>query len=298
MRSITDYRIAEWMAGTPLVHGFKLGRNRLIGSYFCAQDRAKGAALIESRPELAAKTLICVIAFNVPWIIELLLGSAGRLTDAALVIFDNSRDPAARREIERICRERDTAYLALPFNPERHPCRSHGLSMNWAYYNVVRVAKPRVFAFLDHDLVPTAVYDLADKVARQPVYGLLKQSSWGWHLWAGFCVFDFARVGAYRLDFNHDIPRRLDTGGRNWQALYRHLDRPKIAFAKSEPSWIAGAGDDEPALAEIIDDTLLHIAGVGHGIRRFAPVRPQLYKSVMNAIGGGADISQFLVAPP
>ena len=46
-----------------------------------------------------------------------------------------------------------------------------------------------------------------------------------------FFRFDFATVSAFRPDFNHDVPRDLDTGGRNWHSIYRHLDRSRISFA-------------------------------------------------------------------
>ena len=69
----------------------------------------------------------------------------------------------------RICRDLDAAYLSLPFNPERHPCRSHGLAMTWAYYNVIRPLQPRVFAYFDHDLLPTARYDLV--IQTRPAAG-------------------------------------------------------------------------------------------------------------------------------
>jgi hypothetical protein len=297
LRAAREYEIGEWMSGKPLVHGFKLGRNVLIERRFRSQDRAAGEKLLAGRPGLADKTVICVVAFNAPWTIELLLGSAGRLANSAFIVFDNSNDREARGQIERICREADTAYLSLPANPERHPCRSHGLSMNWAYYNVIEPLRPRTFGFFDHDLIPIAPYDPAAALAGQPVYGVLNHSPWGWNLWAGFSLFDFARFSAFRPDFNHDVPRHLDTGGRNWRSVYRHLDRSRIRFAEFERIQLQDPMADRPSDAQLIDRALLHMSGVGHGVKRFTPARPEFYIDMFRRLAGGASLEEFRPPP-
>ena len=295
MRALTEYCPREWASGTPLLHGFKHGRNALIERAFRSLGTRASDKLLSQRSELAGKTIVSVIAFNVPWTIELMLRSAPRLRDSAFVIFDNSRDPGARREIERICRDRDTAYLSLPFNPERHPCRSHGLAMNWAFYNVIQPLKPRVFAYFDHDLLPTAAFDPASTVAGQPVYGVRNESRWGWNLWAGFCIFDFAAVSGKLPDFNHDVPRNLDTGGRNWLRIYCHLDRSRIRFASFDQVWLRDPLAQAPAKAQVVDGSLLHISGVGHGAKRNPPIRPAFYASILDATEQGARLGEFLV---
>ena len=296
MRALGEYSIGEWARGAPFVHGFKRGRNALIEHAFRGMKAGRGDKLLTERPGLAGKTIVAVIAFNRPWTIELMLRCASHIPDSAFIIFDNSRDPAARVEIERICRDLDAAYLSLPFNPERHPCRSHGLAMTWAYYNVIKPLRPRVFAYFDHDLLPTARYDLASKVAQQPVYGVLNESRWGWNLWAGFSVFDFATVSAFRPDFNHDVPRHLDTGGRNWHSIYRHLDRSHISFAKFDRTGLKDPKAQSPVAADVVDDTLLHIGGVGHRSQGKQRVRSAFYSEILEAVEQGAALTQFLTA--
>src|SRR5690606_534112 len=139
------------------------------------------------------------------------------------IVCDNSSSREARREIEAVCRDSGTHYIALPFNPERHPCRSHGLALNWAFYNLARTLGARVCAFVDHDLFALAPLDLAAKLAGQPFYGRLRSSRWGWYLWPGYCAFDVEAVAGYAPDFNTDIPRQLDTGGRNFVQVFHRF---------------------------------------------------------------------------
>jgi hypothetical protein len=298
MRGLTEYGLGEWATGMPLVHGFKRGRNALIERAFRGLGRRAGDALLSQRSELGGKTVISVIAYNVPWTIALMLRAAPRLPGCAFVIFDNSRNPDARRDIERICRDRDTAYLSLPPNPERHPCRSHGLAMNWAFYHVIKPLRPRVFAYFDHDLVPTAVFDPASMVVSQPVYGVRNESRWGWNLWAGFSMFDYAAIEGRLPDFNHDVPRNLDTGGRNWLRIYRHLDRSRIRFASFDHVLLRDPESTEPAKAQVVDGTLLHISGAGHGIKRQPPIRPAFYEGILDATEKGAGLGEFLLPEP
>jgi hypothetical protein len=298
MRALTEYGLGEWAAGTPLVHGFKRGRNALIERAFRGLGTRVSDKFLSERTGLGSKTIVSVIAYNVPWTIALMLRSAPRLPGSAFVIFDNSRDPDARREIERICRDRDAAYLPLPPNPERHPCRSHGLAMNWAFYHVIQPLKPRVFAYFDHDLLPTAVFDLASKVASQPVYGLRNESRWGWNLWAGFSIFEFAAIGDRLPDFNHDVPRNLDTGGRNWLRIYRHLDRSRIGFASLDQVWLRNPSGKAPVRVQLVDGSLLHIGGAGHSGNRNPPIPPAFYASILDATEQGANLGEFLVPEP
>ena len=74
---------------------------------------------------------------------------------------------------------------------------------------------------------------LSPRSSSQDFYGVVRE--WGprWFLWAGFCSFRFDRVGDKALDFGQDWFKGLDTGGGNWRALYRHVDRARIREARS-----------------------------------------------------------------
>lgn len=261
MRAVAEYELAEWARGLPLAHGFKRVRNAAVELTF-RRLRPHGfggfrAELAERRPQ----TIAAIIAFNTPWVIDVATRMAAKNLNGTLIVCDNSRNRAARVEIERICRERGVPYIGLPFSLERHPCRSHGIAINWVYYNIIQPLEPRVFGFLDHDLFPLQPLDLAALVAEQPVYGKFRSTRWGWYLWAGFCVFDRAAIATCAPDFNTDIPRLLDTGGRNWLQIYRRLDRAGLRFSNVCAEWLKHPVDGTMVQIELVDDCL-HVGGV------------------------------------
>jgi hypothetical protein len=104
------------------------------------------------------------------------------------------------------------------------------MGLNWVWRNILRPGEPQAFGFLDHDLFPIAPDDPFAMLEVQPVYGVLREADARWFLWAGFCVFRFDAVKDLPLDFGQDWFNGLDTGGGNWDALYRTLDRRALAF--------------------------------------------------------------------
>jgi hypothetical protein len=213
-----------------------------------------------------------------------------------LIVCDNSRNQAARREIEQICRERGVPYLGLPFNPEWHPCRSHGIAINWAYYNIVETLQPKVFGILDHDLFPLERLDLAALVADQPVYGILNPKRWGWGLWAGYSVFDRAAIAKFAPDFNNDVPRQLDTGGRNWMQIYRHLDRARMRFANVRTEWLYCSEHDGPLPALMFDDCL-HVGGASYAKKSGPVVGRAFVECVARHIESGGTLADLTRTP-
>ena len=292
MRAANEYGLGEWLIGLPLVHGLKRARNVLLERAFRGVRSRGTDKFLAQQAGIAGGSLVLSIAFNQPWVIDLLTRMAKRHLDGTLIVLDNSRKAEARREIARICADRGVPYLGLPFNPERHPCRSNGIAMTWAYYNIVRELRPKTFAFFDHDLIPTAPVDIARPVRNQPVYGVLNQSAWGWNLWAGCCMYDFASVERFALDFNNDNPRLLDTGGRNWLQIYRHLDRSKILFADWRSEWLRDPTDGAPRQAYFADD-LLHIGGAGFGEKSHSPNRPEFFQRLIRSFEEGATLDEL-----
>ena len=297
MRAAHEYGLGEWLIGLPLAHGLKRARNVLLERTFRGVRSRETDKLLAKQAGLAGGSLAISVAFNQPWVIELTTRMAKRHLDGTLIVLDNSRDANARKKIARICADRDVPYLALPFNPERHPCRSHGIAMTWGYYNIVRELRPRVFTFLDHDLIPTAPFDPARLVEHQPVYGILNHSAWGWNLWAGYCIYDFASVERYALDFNNDNPRLLDTGGRNWLEIYRYLDRSKIRFAEWRREWVRDPADGSPRRTSFVDD-MLHTGGAGFGENSNASNDPAFYRRFVLALEAGAALDELRCNPP
>jgi hypothetical protein len=155
----------------------------------------------------------------------------------------------------------------LPVNPTRHVNRSHGMAMTWVYYNVVRAIQPRLFAFLDHDLIPVEKISLAERLAGQPFFGHVNNvKAWGWSLWAGYCVFDFTSVANLPLNFLYDFSQKLDTGGRNWSCLYQHHDLQHIRLSTIEIVKVKDPNTGELRRIEILDNAWYHISGISYNI--------------------------------
>lgn len=224
------------------------------------------ACFLSEHAELAGGAVLVSIAFERPSLIEWQLRMARlHVKGATLIVLDNSRSQDARDAISAMCRQYGVPYLALPKNTSRHVNRSHGMAMSWAYYNVICSLRPSMFGFIDHDLIPAAPLNVPGRLAGQAVYGM----SWGdateaWQLWAGYCLFAMPAVQDKSLNFLHDFPHRLDTGGRNWQPLYRRLDRGVLRFAKREFVQVHLSGTAQPSTIEVVDDAWIHIGGIGY----------------------------------
>src|SRR5262249_38223452 len=75
---------------------------------------------------------------------------------------------------------------------------------------------------------PTTATDPFAPLQDYPVAGRVWVRPPRWHLWAGFCFFRFDYVADKHLNFIRDWFARLDTGGGNWNPLYRHLEVTKV----------------------------------------------------------------------
>lgn len=254
-------RLGEWLA-----QALRQFRNDvLLHRYIEARPPGLDAFLQQHR-HVAGGRIGIVIAFEQPWALEWQLRMARRhLRDVELLVFDNSRQPAARVRIPEVCAANGVACLSLPPNRTRHVNRSHGMAMSWIYHNVVQVLRPEIFGFLDHDLIPVTPIRIADKLQSQPVFGLMNQGSGEyWSLWAGYCFYRHAFTAGKPLNFLYDFSRELDTGGRNWGPLYRQMDRARLQFASRNFIPLRPALGTEPRPVEIIDHAWVHMGGVGY----------------------------------
>ena len=266
MRSLNEFSALEWLQLLPVQHALKQLRNDAwLAIYKNIRPDTLSRFLAEHK-DLENKNIALVIAFEQPWALNWLLQMAAKnLSDTAVLVFDNSRNQSKRIEIERVCTKNRAAYLALPANPTRHVNRSHGMAMTWVYYNVVRALSPRIFGFIDHDLIPVRKVSIAEKLTGQPVYGLLNANKFGfWSLWAGYCFFDYAETKSKSINFLYDFSRNLDTGGRNWKRLYRHLDRRKLRAATFENVSTKVPSLENPRMVQFVDQNWLHIGGISY----------------------------------
>jgi hypothetical protein len=280
MRYPTEFSAIEWLKLLPFQHALKQVRNDAWLAVYKNTRSNKLNQFVAEHKGLAHKNIALVIAFEQPWALNWLLQMANRnVSDMTVLVFDNSRDDSKRIEIEQVCKQNNAPYLALPRNSTRHVNRSHGMAMTWVYHNVVRAINPRIFGFIDHDLIPVRKVSVAHKLASQPVYGLLNEGKFGfWYLWAGYCFFDYVGTQGKSINFLYDFSRDLDTGGRNWKSLYRDLDRRQLRVASAENVSMKVASIEIPRLVQFVDEHWLHIGGISYN----SPDHIEFFKGLEN----------------
>jgi hypothetical protein len=265
MRNLMKFSAGEWLRLEPVKHALKQTRNDAWLSFYKRQRPEALGPFLKQAQSFQGKNIALVVAFEQPWALDWMLRMAERnLTDTKILVFDNSRRAEKRLEIEQVCKDRGVCYLALPANPTRHVNRSHGMAMTWIYHNVVRAIQPRLFAFLDHDLIPVQKVALAQRLGEQPFFGFIRVNDRAWNLWAGYCMFDFAYVSKLPLNFLYDFSMNLDTGGRNWDCLYRGHDRDRLRHATSVMGTVTDPLSNSCHPVQIVDVQWLHIGGIGY----------------------------------
>jgi hypothetical protein len=131
MRALNEYGLADWMRGTPLEHLYKRARDIVFDRLFCGLRPRGFREFLGRHAHLTGGTVAFTIAYNTPWVINLLTRSVrDRLVFDAFIVLDNSNQPDAPAEIEQVCRGRGVSYLGLPSNPSRGGSGSHGNALN------------------------------------------------------------------------------------------------------------------------------------------------------------------------
>ncbi len=265
MRRIKDYSKREWLRNKPLDHFLVQVCNDGLQRFFRALRPKTLERFLLDAASLEGKSIGLVIAYQQPWTIDWLLRMASRhLLDTTLLVFDNSRKKSARIDIERVCREAGVLYLGLPPSPTKHPNRSHGLAMTWVFHNVVKKIRPRMFTYLDHDLIPMEKIEMGRCLGNRPFYGMPNISKWGWSLWAGFCCYDFSVVRDLPLNFLNDFSNGLDTGGRNWSCLYKNFDPARLLLTSAKRTPLRDPLDGAIREMCVVDNSWVHLGGASY----------------------------------
>jgi hypothetical protein len=292
MRSLGEFSIEDWIHLRPLTEGGKQLANDLVQRGFLNTRPGALAKFLQENENLRGKNIVQVIAFEQPDVLDFSIKMAVQhLTDARIIVFDNSRGVEARMEIERVCRNRDIPYLELPPNPTSQENRSHGMAMSWIWHNVVRPIRPAISGFIDHDVIPLQKIALAELLKGQAFYGVPNVGKCAWSLWAGFCFYSFVEVGSLPLNFLNDSSRGVDTGGRNWGCLYKAHDRRKLQFADLRVYDVVDDSERVSHQLEIIDESWLHVGGPnlrGEGRRH-----SNFYDRIYSIIEEGVDWPQL-----
>lgn len=229
-RRLADYDLEDWKRLRPLLQSYKTLRYNAVNRLHVRKPARAGDAGAIARA-ITGRRVLVTVAFNdrqaTAWQIALM---RRYVAHDVHVIADNSSDDAEAAAIAEVARGAGVPYLRLPASRTRSS-RSHGLALNWLWRNVVRPGAPEAFGFLDDDLFPTAPSDPFAPLAAQDFYGFVRTAGARWFLWAGYCMFRFAAVKDRPLDFRQDWFIGLDTGGGNWEVLYRHADLARLTMA-------------------------------------------------------------------
>ena len=212
------------------------------------------------------QNILTIIAFEQPQVLEwLFLLAKKNISGAQLMVFDNSKRESLRSEIEAVCQRYQIPYLALPKNPTRHVNRSHGMAMTWVYYRIIKKIQPKLFGFIDHDLLPITNVNIDTSInLRHGFYGLLRKKAGYWNLWAGYAFYSFAAVRDLPMNWLYDFSRLLDTGGRNWNCLYSKFNIDNIESDLAKETFNKVKFYNHQAQIQIIDKNWLHVGGVSY----------------------------------
>ena len=219
------YRYSDWMRLRPLTHVYKdmrlwLKHRRLL------KMPAPDVGAQRASQKMTGQRVLVTIAFGdaelVDWQTQLV---RRHVPNALHVIADNSPTAESSAAVFAAAQCNGATIFRLPANPwtGRAPARSHGFALNWTWENVIRPGRPAAFGFIDHDIFPTAPTDPFAALGDHVAYGVRRQERGTWYIWPGFCFFRFAAVENVPLNFSPNYLGGVETGGANWDVLYRHL---------------------------------------------------------------------------
>lgn len=263
MRKLSQFDKKSWVKLSPVKNALKQLRNDLILKIYLSKGEHihRGIVSQDNRSE----AIIISIAFNSPTVVFYLIEHFRKhIKHAKLIIADNSNKEDERLKIQKICQDNEITYFQLPPNKTRHPNRSHSLAMQWCYKRLIEPMSPSIFGFIDHDLIPVADIDIPNLIGDQDFYGARWKSdkTEAWQLWAGYCFFKYDKVKSYPLNFMYDFSAGLDTGGRNYEALYQHYNKADYNYALDQ--FLDGKIEGITYRFHRIDRDWLHLGGAGH----------------------------------
>ena len=218
--------------------------------------------------------LLLTVAFNDESLIEKHIEQVRLMIkdiDYQHVVVDNSLKREKRKAIEVVCRQSNIEYIQIPYYLtvlfHYQVAISHGVALNWIYYNYLRGIKPFRVALLDHDIFPVKNYNLSLALGNKDFYGVPRILREEWYLWPGFCIFNFDAFTS-KPDFLPRVTDKnfLDTGGGNYKRYYCNYPLDKVVFpvvklvrikkSKQLTRWCDIYHND---YVHIVDDAWLHL---------------------------------------
>jgi hypothetical protein len=222
-------------------------------------------------------TDIYVITFNNPLLVEYQIKTLRKFFKAPfnLIVVDNNNwlYPEQSERVLALCIQEGVIYVKAPDNYYQHkenfdPSMKLGTTMNWLYVNCIQDRQPAYFGFLDHDCFLVRKLDLRPWLDKKGMYGRVIRSkvskAWTLHVTTNFYKFDTVRE--LLLDFRAAHEDQLDTGGANYNILYKHLspddyeiERKSIRFAEADVN-----RKDSVQHYEMIGGAWYHMAASSH----------------------------------
>lgn len=152
------------------------------------------------------------------------------------IVADNSSNINKRKLISEICKKNNVTYIPLPNNPYKIGSNSHAICLNWMFKNYIQIKNPLYFGFIDHDIFPIMPHSIISYLDKQPIYGHWQGNKNYWYLWAGFCFFKYEKIKNKKINFSTTIinNNQVDTGGANYNSIYKDLDINKLNFPDSK----------------------------------------------------------------
>lgn len=226
-KRLSEHTFEDWLHIRPLTQTYKSLLYDVVNELHVRKPARAGDVGAIARG-LAGRKVLITLAYEDAQAIEWQLRLMRRyVRHDVYLIADNSFNDASAAAIRAVAEHAGAPYVRLPHN-RRRLSHNHGLALNWLWRNLVRPGAPAAFGFLDDDLFPTAADDPFAHLAQQDFYGFARRAGARWFLWAGFCFFRFGAVADKSLDFRPDYFNGLDTGGGNWEVLYRHADLARM----------------------------------------------------------------------
>ncbi len=229
-KRFSEYTVHDHLHLRSLTQIWKTWRYRVMDEKYMALPPVAGD-IDTIRKAIAGRNILVTIAFEDPSGLAMHMSLVQRYVEFDVhIIVENSRDDESIALNREVAASLGGLYLRLPPNPwtKRNDSRSHGISLNWMWHNIIRPARPHAFGFIDDDMFPIEPVDPFAPLASHGFYGDQRFAGDRWFLWAGYCFFLFDAVCDKKVDFGLDWFIGLDTGGANWEVLYRHIDRKSL----------------------------------------------------------------------
>ena len=189
---------------------------------------------------------IYITSFEGYWLAEYQIKTLKKfLCDVDFNIFfcDTNNSEIESLTLKNLCEIEDVGYIKLPYNKFEHLknfSMKLGVDMTWIWYNCIKKRKPKYFGYLDHDhFLINNIWDrLKGYLDSKGMYGIpcgpKDREVWLIHVICCFFKYDF--IKDINLDFRPASHLILDTGGCNYDILYKDYKKEDyyISYEKNK----------------------------------------------------------------